>query len=168
MHRILSCALLAAAATLAACGGGGGGGSIAPWAASTSAASAALATPGSATSSADAHSVTLVGGDGGTRGCAGGQYGFATSPCTVTATAAASGTYAFDWTYTSADDSGPGADLFGMIVDGKVVPLSDPGGPLTQSGHRQVAVNGSIAFYLNCTDCTDGGAQAMVTGFDRQ
>jgi hypothetical protein len=54
------------------------------------------------------------------------------------------------------------------MVDGKAVPLSDPGGPLTQSGHRDITATTSLSFYINCTDCTDGAAQASVTSFTRK
>jgi hypothetical protein len=167
-HNILTRSLLLASfAALASCGGGGGG--EAPFTLSTSAQSAALGAPGSATASTDARSVTLVGGDGGTTGCSGAQYGFTSSPCTVTAAVfSPSGTYSFDWSYSTKDSSGPGADLFGMVVDGRTVPLSDPGGPLTQSGHSEVTATSSLAFYVNCTDCTDGAATAAITSFQRK
>jgi hypothetical protein len=166
MHYCLNRVLLLALATLAACGGGGEGQSVTT---STSAQSSALSSPGSASATADGRTITLNGGDGGTKGCSGAQFGFTTSPCSVNASVnAGSGSFSFDWSYVTRDTSGPGADLFGMIVDGKVVPLSDPGGALTQSGHRDVSATTSLSFYINCTDCTDGAATASITSFTRK
>jgi hypothetical protein len=169
MRHQLSLALVSMVLAVSACGGDGGGGTSPPWSVGASAQSSALATPGSGSGS-DNGTITLSGGDGGTTGCAGAQYGFATSPCTVIATSndSRSGTYSFDWTYSTKDTAGPGADIFGMLVDGRVVPLSDPGGPLLQSGHSEVTTAGALAFFINCTDCTDGAAQATVTSFQRK
>lgn len=159
---LLASSGLALALSLVACGGNGGGD---PWSTIRTAASAALATPGSAEVSADGATVTLAGGNGtGASGCAGAQYGFANSPCSVSASfPGASRAYTFDWSYSSTDTSGPGADPFGMIVDGKVVPLSDPGGAMTQSGKVEIVAATSLQLYLNCTDCSDGAAQAKVS-----
>jgi hypothetical protein len=162
----LSLGLSLVLASLAGCGGGG---NDAPFNVGTSAASAALTTPGAATISADGGSVTLAGGNATTTGCSGGQFGFSSAPCTVTAQVnQPGGTFSFDWSYTTKDTSGPGADLFGMLVDGTPVPLSDPGGALTQSGRREVTATNSLTFYLNCTDCTEGAAQATVSGLQRK
>ena len=166
-HHLSSFVLAAAAAMLASCGGGGGGSPLPvaqpTWTGSASAQSAALASPGTVSVSGD--SVTLVGGNSADSGpCAGAQYGFATSPCSVTAQLQkGAGTHKLDWSYSTTDSSGPGADLFGMVVDGRIVPLSDPGGPQQQSGTIEVSANTSLAFFVNCTDCTSGGAQTTVT-----
>lgn len=145
---------------LTACGGADD-----PGGTSRSAASATLTTPGSATISADGSTVTLAGGNTtGAGGCAGAQYGFATGPCDISASFPGQGrTFTFDWSYSTTDSSGPGADPFGVVVDGKVMPLSDPGGATTQSGQFQVVASESLRVYVNCTDCTDGAAQATVT-----
>jgi hypothetical protein len=156
---------VAAAVALVACGGS----SDDFWNVAPSAQSASLATPGSGTFTEDGRTVTLVGGNGGTAGCTGGQYGFTTSPCTVVATANdRRGTYTFDWTYSTVDTSGPSADIFGVVVDGKVMALSDPGGAQVQSGKATVTPTSSVAFFINCTDCTDGAAQATVSSFQQR
>lgn len=150
--------------TLAACGG-----SSDFWSLSVSEASKTLARPGSSTQASDVY--TLTGGDGSPAkadgsACAGGQYGFATSPCQVAvmrADGTVRGTVSFDWTYATKDTSGPGADLFGVIVDGTTIPLSDPGGTVEQSGRKVVTVTSSLSWYLNCTDCTQGEAQAKIS-----
>ena len=159
---LLASSSLALALSLVACGGNGGGD---PWSTTRTAASAALASPGSADVSADGANVTLAGGNGtGANGCAGAQYGFATSPCSVSASFPGAGrTIAFEWSYSTTDTSGPGADLFGMVVDGKLMPLSDPGGAMTQSGKVEIVAANSLQLYLNCTDCSDGAAQAKVS-----
>ncbi|GAP36978.1 hypothetical protein ABXN37_17715 [Piscinibacter sakaiensis] len=161
---------LLALALLAGCGGGGGSGER--WALSVTDASRSLSSPGMASRSADATSLTLVGGNGtaasaNASACAGGQYGFSSSGCRVVAAStddSVRGTLSFDWSYTTRDSSGPGADLLSVVVDGKEIGLSDPGGPLTQSGRRTVTVGASIAWVLNCTDCTQGEAQAVISG----
>ena len=150
--------------TLAACGG-----SSDIWSLSVSEVSKTLAKPGSSIQTSDVY--TLTGGDGSPAkadgsACAGGQYGFATSPCQVAVMSTdgtVRGTVSFDWTYATKDTSGPGADLFGVIVDGTTIPLSDPGGMQEQSGRKVVTVTSSMSWYLNCTDCTQGEAQAKVS-----
>lgn len=164
MHRILlASSTVGLVLALTACGG-----ADESFGTSRSAASASLSTPGSATLSADGSTVTLAGGNTASAGgCgAGAQYGVATGPCDVSASFAGGRTFTFDWSYTTTDTSGPGADPFGIVVDGKLTPLSDPGGALTQSGQVQVFAAQSLRLYVNCTDCTDGAAQATVTKLD--
>ena len=164
MRHQLSSVLFAAALALAACGGGSSGD---PWSVNASAQSANLTAAGSGSATPDGHTITLAGGDSGTTGCTGGQYGFNTSPCNVVATVKdIRGTYTFDWAYSTKDTSGAGADIFGYVVDGKTVNLSDQGGALSQSGRAEVTANGSLSFFINCTDCTGGAAQATVTNFN--
>lgn len=168
-HSLSSFVLAATAALLSACGGGGGGGVSLPvdppatWTGTTSAQSAALASPGSVTVSGD--SVTLVGGNSTDAApCAGAQYGFSTAPCSVSAQLQKSaGLQKLDWSYSTSDSSGPGGDIFGVVLDGRVVNLSDPGGPQQQSGSIDVSGSNTVAFFLNCTDCTGGAAQTTVT-----
>lgn len=163
MRRILLAgSTLAIALSLVGCGGDDDGES---WSTTRSAASESLSTPGLADVSADGSTVTLTGGNtASASGCGGSQYGFASSPCNVSASFPGRGrTFTFDWSYSTTDTSGPGADLFGVIVDGKVMPLSDPGGAMSQSGKVEIAAASALQLYLNCTDCTDGAAQAMVT-----
>ena len=167
MQTLHSCVALGLTLALAACGSSSDG----AWDISSTGPSAALAVAGSGSFTADGRSVSLNGGDGGAGGgsCASGRYGFADSPCSVQAKGRdLRGTYTFDWTYSTADSSGPSADMFGMVVDGKVVALSDPGGDPKQSGRATVTVAGSLSFFVNCTDCTDGAAQAAVANFRQQ
>lgn len=161
MHHHLTRSLLAASAVvlvLAACGG-----SDDPyWTTSTSASSSGLSTPGTATAMADERGVALRGGDSSrATDCAKGQYGFSDSPCEVTAKLEnTDGSQRYNWTYTTTDASGPGADILGVIVDGTRQALSDPGGPLQQSG--TIELSGPAEFFVNCTDCTGGAASATI------
>jgi hypothetical protein len=162
MRNQLSLGLFVVALVVSACGGSSGD----FWNVGASPQSANLSSTGSGTAAADGRTITLVGGDSGTAGCAGAQYGFNTSPCTVVATVNDIHiTYSFDWSYSTKDSSGPAADLFGMIVDGKVVNLSDQGGAVSQSGHVEVKPGETLSFFVNCTDCTGGAATATVTNF---
>jgi hypothetical protein len=159
-HHLLSC--LAVAAAAAGCGDSDNADEA--WSVAASAQSSALSSPGGGSEGDGGRTLTLAGGNGAGTGCAGASYGFATGPCTVVATAReAGGMRTFEWRYTSMDSSGPGADLFGVIVDGQAMPISDPGGAPKQSGRLTVAAGQTLAFFINCTDCTDGAAQATVT-----
>jgi hypothetical protein len=73
--------------------------------------------------------------------------------------------FSFDWAYTTADSSGPGADIFGVIINGIRTQLSDPGGAVNQSGHFVANPTASFGWFVNCTDCIDGAATATVTHF---
>jgi hypothetical protein len=103
------------------------------------------------------------GGD--TPGCAGGSYSVLTSPCQLQATLAGAGLYSFHWSYSTADDSGPGGDIFGVLVDGQRTALSDIGGPIAQSGDKTFAAGASFGWFLNCTDCIGGAATATISSF---
>ena len=99
-------------------------------------------------------------------GCAGGLYGDLTSPCQIQAVLSGAGDYAFDWSYDTADAGGPSGDIFGVIVDGVRIAISDPGGPSAQSGvHRSYNASTSFGFFVNCTDCIEGGATATISNF---
>ena len=98
-------------------------------------------------------------------GCQGGAYGDNNSPCRTVVSIAAPGIYTFSWSYQTADLDGPGGDLFSLIVDGARIPLSDPGGPVSQSGVKTVTASSSFGWYINCTDCTGGAASATITNF---
>ena len=78
--------------------------------------------------------LTLLGGDvanpTGDVGCSGGDYGFI-GPCEVRTTISDPGSFAFHWAYTTADGAGPAGDIFGLLVDGTRIQLSDPGGAAT-------------------------------------
>lgn len=114
--------------------------------------------------------LTLVGGNGPTTGnsasaCVGGVTGFA-GPCQINfLTTTVMNPFAFDWTYTTVDSEGPGSDLFGLLIDGVRLQLSDPGGAITQTGHRSVSAGSSFGFYINCTDCIEGAATASIANF---
>ena len=73
--------------------------------------------------------------------------------------------FVFDWSYASLDSSAAAADFFGMLIDGVRIQLSDPGGAPTQSGHVTRNAVSSFGWYINCTDCIEGGATAVITGF---
>ncbi len=76
----------------------------------------------------------------------------------------ASDAVSFHWTYSTADVS-PGYDIFGVLVDGVATILSDPGGPLSQSGDFAFTSANSFGFFVNCTDCVGGAATASVSAF---
>ncbi len=124
------------------------------------------ASPGSATFASS--SLSLVGGNTlsptGDVSCVGSTYGFA-GPCQLQTTIGLAGTYTFHWSYSTADDGGPGGDIFGVLVNGSQVQLSDPGGPIMQSGDRTFSASSSIGWFVNCTDCIGGAATATITNF---
>lgn len=97
--------------------------------------------------------------------CLNATYGIP-GPCEVRfTTTVIQDPFVFDWSYTTADQGGPGGDLFGLLIDGVRVQLSDPGGPITQSGHYSATASTSFGWYINCTDCIDGAASATITNF---
>jgi len=108
--------------------------------------------------------LTLVGGNGPAGGCVGGTYAFA-GPCQIQTTIAMPGTYSFHWAYSTADPDGAAGDIFGVLVNGNRVQLSDPGGATSQSGDRTFTASSSFGWFMNCTDCTGGAATAVVTNF---
>lgn len=108
---------------------------------------------------------TIVGGDS-LGGCAGGIYAVL-GPCQASVTHLSMGfnTFMFHWTYTTADLDGPPGDIFGLIVDGVRIALSDPGGPVSQSGNVTIHAVSSIGWFVNCTDCIGGAATAAISNF---
>jgi hypothetical protein len=98
-------------------------------------------------------------------GCQGGAYGDDSSPCRTLVSIATPGTYTFSWSYLTTDFGGPGGDIFGVIVDGTRIALSDPGGPVSQAGVRTFTAGSSFGWYFNCTDCIEGAASATITNF---
>ena len=75
---------------------------------------------------------TLVGGNGPFE-CIGATYGFL-GPCEVDVIRtpiAPTTSFSFHWAYTTADSAGPEGDIFGMLVNGNRIQLSDPGGPIS-------------------------------------
>lgn len=128
--------------------------------------SGAGAAPGVA--SFTATTLTLVGGD--TQevfpavGCDGAVAADPTSPCRIQAVIQAYGSFSFDYTTTTTDGGGPAYDLLGVLVDGVLMDLTDPGGDYpTQSGSRSYSVQHSFGWVLNCTDCTGGNATATIS-----
>jgi|KBSMisStaDraftv2_1062788.scaffolds.fasta_scaffold189680_1 PEP-CTERM motif len=117
-----------------------------------------------------ATTLTINGGNG-TGGCVGGVYGFL-GPCEVDATHSTAGlgfdTIIFHWAYSTFDVDGPGGDLFGVFNDGLRTVLSDPGGPISQSGNFTLHPTSSFGFFVNCTDCLGGSATATITNFVAQ
>jgi hypothetical protein len=110
-----------------------------------------------------ATALTLTGGDtqDPVLGCAGGLSGDVNSPCRFQTRVSGKGQISFNYSYLTNDSSGPQYDIFGALVDGTMVPLSDPGGPLGQIGNRSFSFNNSFGWFMNCTDCV--GGNAMVT-----
>ena len=112
--------------------------------------------------------LSLVGGNTltpiGEASCVGGTYAFV-GPCQVQTTIGLAGTYTFHWSYITTDDGGPAGDIFGVLVDSTRIQLSDPGGPISQSGDRTFSATSSFGWFMNCTDCIGGGASAQVTAF---
>ena len=115
--------------------------------------------------------LVLVGGNtanpaGGTPGCDGGVWQVLASPCQLQVTLNTPGTYTFDWSYVTADPDGAGGDLFGVIVDGNRIALSDIGGAIAQTGSASFVASSSFGWLMNCTDCTGGFATATISGFE--
>jgi hypothetical protein len=98
-------------------------------------------------------------------GCAGGVYS-SLSPCQVQAMISLPGTYSFKWSYTTSDVDGPAGDIFGVMVNGTRIALSDLGGAVTQSGTASFVVSSSFGWMLNCTDCTGAAATATISNFN--
>lgn len=98
-------------------------------------------------------------------GCGGGVYSTLSSPCQLQATLATAGRYSFDWSYISADGDGPAGDIFGVIVNGTRIALSDLGGAVAQTGSASFLATASFGWFINCTDCIGGSAQATVSNF---
>jgi hypothetical protein len=99
-------------------------------------------------------------------GCSGGVYSTLTSPCQLQVVLATAGAYSFDWSYVSADNDGPAGDIFGVLVDGNRIALSDLGGAVAQTGSASFVAATSFGWFINCTDCIGGLATATVSGFE--
>ncbi len=104
--------------------------------------------------------------DSGVVACTGSTTGIL-GACQISTThivVGASDTVSFHWTYATTDIS-PETDLFGVLINGARTVLSDPGGPLTQSGDFSFLASSSFGFFVNCTDCVGGSATATVSAF---
>ncbi len=121
--------------------------------------------------------LTIAGGNaispppgGDTPDCSGSTYGVL-GPCEADVTHSTLGlgfdTFSFHWAYTTADTAGPAGDIFGVLVNGVRTILSDPGGPISQSGNLTLHATNSLGWFVNCTDCIGGAATATITNFAR-
>jgi hypothetical protein len=162
MNKILTCLLLGAATALPAHAvpfiGPGSPGALASSATGNLAINA-----GGGSATASAASLVLVGGDAEPSGCTGAIFSVL-GPCRLQAVYTAPGIYSFTWAYTTADGAGPAGDIFGVLVDGVAITLSDLGGAVAQGGNSgQYVASTSFGWFLNCTDCTSGAATATIT-----
>lgn len=113
---------------------------------------------GSVDVSAQPNSITLFGSDTGS------EIG---SEIRFTTTAAAGGTFSFDWSYQTADfDGGPVQDPAGYFRNG-VFKLSVDGGAFSQSGSFSLGVNAGdvIGFWVATTDNAYGPSQLTISNF---
>lgn len=124
---------------------------------------------GSATFTAT--TLTIVGGDAPSPdpgsdapACTGGTYGVL-GPCEIDVVTTVASPFRFDFSYNTGDADGPPGDIFGVLVDGMHIQLSDPGGPVTQTGTRSYVATTSFGWFVNCSDCIGGAATTAVSGF---
>ena len=113
---------------------------------------------GSVDTSAAPGSVTLLGSDNGLN--VGSQLHFTT-------TAAAGGTFSFNWAYKSLDaDGDPVYDPAGYFHNGSFQ-LSVNGGTVSQSGFHSLPVNPGdvIGFWVGTTDNLGGPASLTISNF---
>ena len=136
-----------------------------------------LLTPGGSLGSVptfNATTLTMVGGNGTSPDppnfvpdCSGATYGLL-GPCEIDVfrtPIAPTTSFSFHWAYNTADSAGPEGDIFGMLVDGNRIQLSDPGGPISQSGNVTIRALTRFGWFINCTDCIEGAATATITNF---
>ena len=109
-------------------------------------------------------SVSPAGPGGFAPSCSGGFFQ-TLGPCQLQVTANVPGSYAFSWSYLTSDQAGAGGDLFGVIVDGTRIQVSDPGGANSQSGTRTFSASSSFGWFINCSDCIGGSATATISQF---
>lgn len=86
-----------------------------------------------------------------------------------TITAAASGTFSFDWAYATSDSLGPGVDPAGYILNGLSFQLTSDLGSNSQSGSAgsfNVLSGAVIGFYVETTDNEGGPGVLTITNFD--
>ncbi len=79
----------------------------------------------------------------------------------------ATGTFSFDWTYTTSDRDGPLYDPFGYTINGNFTQLTNDSGPNTQSGSVTVTVNAGdvFGFRQRSTDSIFGSATTTIRNF---
>ena len=134
-----------------------------PGARATSATGNLALNAGGGSATASSASLVLLGGDAEPNGCTGAVFSVL-GPCRIQAVYTAPGIYSFTWAYTTADGAGPAGDMFGVLVDGVALTLSDLGGAVVQGANsKQYAATTSFGWFLNCTDCTGGAATATIT-----
>jgi hypothetical protein len=119
---------------------------------------------------------TIVGGNGTSPNpandvpdCSGATYSVL-GPCEadIFHTSAPFANFMFHWAYTTADRDGAPGDIFGMLINGTRIQLSDPGGAISQSGNFTAHAVTSFGWFVNCTDCINGAATATITNFVAQ
>jgi hypothetical protein len=81
-------------------------------------------------------------------------------------TAQGSGTVSFRWDYDASDD-GPEYELFGYVLNGVFVQLSENQGDVLQDGVATfpVSAGDEFGFRHDCTDCCCGGAFVTISAF---
>jgi hypothetical protein len=86
-------------------------------------------------------------------------------PCQISFTIPGAASFVeFNWSYSTADVT-PQYDQFGIIVNGVMTELTADAGPLTQSGTVELSsITNGFGWYINCTDCESGAAQATISG----
>jgi hypothetical protein len=112
--------------------------------------------------------LTIVGGDNpaidpSLVACTGASTGVL-GACQISTTHSILDPITFHWLYATTD-IGPGPDIFGVLIDGIVQQLSDPGGALLQSGNLTISPSSTFGFFINCTDCVGGSATATISAF---
>jgi hypothetical protein len=112
---------------------------------------------GSVDTSGAPNSITVTGANNGS--CIGCIVNYNTD---YTITAAVTGTWTFDWQYSTADL--PGYDWGGYLLNGVFAQLATNGG---DSGNISLAVNAGdvIGFRVNCTDCVAGAGTISISNF---
>jgi len=104
--------------------------------------------------------LTITGGDD-PGGCTSGA-----NSCEIQITTNSGGPISFHWEYSTADFTGDAQfDPFGMLVDGLPILLAIPGAGPIQSGDATISAGSSFGWYINCTDCVEGGATATISLF---
>lgn len=104
-------------------------------------------------------SIALTGSDGGGLSGAG--------LTNYTATAAGSGLFSFDWSYSTFDVDGPLYDPFSVLINGAATQLTNNNGASSQIGSFSTAVNNGdiIGWRINTTDNGAGAATVAISNF---
>lgn len=103
------------------------------------------------------------GGD--TPACIAAIYGFP-GPCEIfVVTQTIQNPFSFHWAYQTNDADGPAGDIFGLLINGARLPLSNPGGASSQTGAVSINALSSFGWFINCTDCIGGAATVTISDF---